>query len=319
MATLKDVSRRVGLSVTQVSRALNAHDDVSEATKARVRKAAEELGYVPNLSARKLKSGRSGIVSMIVPPRSETVEIELLMETVMGLSAEFSRRGLQFVLHVLSDGEDPAEAHGRMMRGGSIDGVVVTDPLRDDPRIACLEQLGAPFVVHGRDRIDAGYPFVDIDHWAIGRMLAEALLRRGCRRIALVDGPGDRPYSGLRRAGVEAALSAQNLALAETHVLPGPMTEARGRAAAGALAEADGVIAGNMMLAAGLRDGLGATPIAAHDDDLLRHQAGQIGGPLIRTRAPLSDAWTPLCDALAGAIRGKPASQTLLDVSLIED
>ncbi len=109
------LARHLSLSVTQVSRALNDHADVSRATKARVREGARELGYRPNLTARKLKSGRSGIVAMIVPGRSETVEIELLMESVMGLSAEFSRRGLQFVLHVLSDGR----TRPRPMRGWS--------------------------------------------------------------------------------------------------------------------------------------------------------------------------------------------------------
>ena len=49
MATLKDLSRHLGISVTQVSRALNGHDDVSEDTKKRVRKAAKQLNYVPNM------------------------------------------------------------------------------------------------------------------------------------------------------------------------------------------------------------------------------------------------------------------------------
>ncbi|WP_020043268.1 LacI family DNA-binding transcriptional regulator, partial [Salipiger mucosus] len=228
MATLKDLSRHLGLSVTQVSRALNDHGDVSKATKERVREAAQLLGYSPNLSARKLKSGRSGIVSMIVPPRSETVEVELLMETVMGLSAEFSRRSLQFVLHVLSEGEDAAEAHETMMRAGSIDGIVITDPQVDDLRIATMQRLEAPFIVHGRDRMEAAYPYVDIDHFALGRDLAEALLDRGCRRLALVDGPEDRLYAVQRRAGVEAALAARGLSLGAARVLPGLMTEQRG-------------------------------------------------------------------------------------------
>ncbi|MFZ5965174.1 LacI family DNA-binding transcriptional regulator [Thalassococcus sp. BH17M4-6] len=319
MATLKDISRAVGLSVTQVSRALNDHSDVSETTKERVRAAAKSLGYSPNLSARRLKSGQSGLVSMIVPPRSETVELELLMETVMGLSSEFSKRGLQFVLNVLADGEDPAEAHARMMGGRSVDGIVITDPQIDDPRIARLQAMDAPFIVHGRDRLEAEYPFVDIDHRGLGFALAEALLGRGCRSLALVDGPQDRPYVRLRREGVEAALAEQGLVLNPALVLPGVMTEQRGRAAAERLQHADGIIAGNMMLAAGLRAVLGPVPIGAHDDDILRYDAETVGGPLIRTRAPLSDAWSPLCAGLAAAIRAEPVTQTILNVDLISD
>ena len=55
--TLHDVAEKLGLSVTQTSRALNDRWDVAESTKARARAVAEELGYVPNLEARRLKTG----------------------------------------------------------------------------------------------------------------------------------------------------------------------------------------------------------------------------------------------------------------------
>lgn len=317
MATLKDLARHVNLSVTQVSRALNDHADVSRATKARVREGAREIGYRPNLTARKLKSGRSDIVAMIVPGRSETVEIELLMESVMGLSAEFSRRGLQFVLHVLSDVEDAAEAHARLVRGGSIDGIVVTDPVIDDPRIAVLTEAGTPFVVHGRDRPDAAYPFVDIDHRAVGAALARALVARGCRRIALVDGPADRPYAARRREGAAEVLEAAGLRLDPGRIRPGPMIAARGQAE-GAGLDADGVIAGNMMLATGLRAAMGPVPLAAHDDGIRQHAPETVGPPLVRTLAPLAEAWVPLCDGLSAAIAGR-ASQVILDHRLHEE
>lgn len=322
MATLKQIARHLGVSVTQVSRALNDHDDVSRATKERVWEAARELGYTPNLTARKLRSGRSGIVAMIVPARSETVEIELLMEAVMGLSAGFSRRDMQFVLRVLSDGEDAAEAHEKLLRGGSVDGVVVADPRVSDPRIAVLEASGTPFVVHGRDRLPAPYRFVDIDHREVGYRLAASLADRGCQRIALVDGPADRPYSVLRHDGFSAALTERGLTVDPALVVPGLMTEARGRDTGDALrAEGvDGVVAGNMMLAAGLRASLGPLPIAAHDDDLLRYGPDTVGAPLVRTLAPLSDAWPLLCDGLCAVIETRTATDgVVLGLNLISD
>ncbi len=66
MSTLKDIARHVNLSVTQVSRALNGHSDVSKATQERVQEAARALNYHPNVSARKLVAGRSGIVAQPV-------------------------------------------------------------------------------------------------------------------------------------------------------------------------------------------------------------------------------------------------------------
>jgi len=303
--TLKDVARHVGLSVTQVSRALNDHADVSAETKTRVRQGALEIGYRPNLAARTLKSGRSGSVAMIVPGRSETVEVELLMESVMGLSAEFSRRGLRFLLHVLGPGDDPVAALETLVHGGGIDGFVLTDPVLNDPRVASLTASGTPFVLHGRDRADAAYPFVDIDNRAVGHALASTLTTRGARGIALVGGPEDRPYTLFRREGIDAALATAGARLVAD--LPGPMTEARGRAAGGSLPPdgIDGVIAGNMMLAAGLRAALPDIPLAVHDDRLIAFDPARLSGPLMRTEAPLDAAWAPLCDALVQAIDGE--------------
>ena len=314
MPTLKDLARHLDLSVTQVSRALNDHSDVSRATKARVREGADEIGYRPNLVARTLRSGRSGIVAMVVPGRSETVEVELLMESVMGLSAEFSRRGLRFVLHVLGPGDDAVAAHETLVRGGGIDGIVLTDPVLDDPRIDRLSEMGTPFVVHGRDRIDPDYPFVDIDNRAVGHALGTALLGQGARTIALVGGPEDRPYTLFRRQGLDAALAASDARLVED--LPGPMTEARGLAVAAEFAgrKIDGVVAGNMMLATGLCAGLPGMPIAAHDDHLIAYSAEHLTGLTARTEAPLDAAWAPLCDALARAIEGE-TPQVLLPVT----
>ena len=62
MATLKDIARKLDLSITQVSRALNDHSDVNEETRLRVKEAARAMNYHPNVSARKLVSGRSGMV-----------------------------------------------------------------------------------------------------------------------------------------------------------------------------------------------------------------------------------------------------------------
>lgn len=316
MPTLKDLARHLDLSVTQVSRALNDHDDVSAATKDRVRVGAAEIGYRPNLAARTLKSGRSGIVAMVVPGRTETVEVELLMESVIGLSAAFSARGLRFVLHVMGPGDDPLAALETLVRSGGVDGLVVTDPLLEDPRIARLTRLKVPFVVHGRDRSDAPYAFVDIDNHAVGHALGRALVERGARRIALVGGPVDRPYGHFRRRGLDAALQGTGARVVTD--LPGPMTEARGRAVGGALVagDIDGIVCGNMMLAAGLSASAPDLLIAAHDDRLITCGPDRISAPLIRTQAPLADAWEPLCHALVQAIDGGNP-QVLLPVDLI--
>ena len=155
MATLKDVAWEVGLSVTQTSRALNDHSDVSEATRARVKQAARALQYRPNLSARKLVSGRSGMVGLVTPRTRDLATDSLFMEVVAGLSMEFSELEMQFVLHIAREDEPVIPVYQRLIGNGALDGFVLIHPTDDDPRAAFLTQAEIPFIVHGR--IGAGF------------------------------------------------------------------------------------------------------------------------------------------------------------------
>lgn len=324
LARLKDIGRSLGLSVTQVSRALGGHGDVSEATRRRVEAEAARLGYRPSAAGRALRSGRSGVVAMVVPHGLDPEAGDVLLEIVTGLSRAFARRDRQFVLHVLSEGEEALDAYGRLIEGGLIDGFVVIDPLVDDARVAYLERRGVPFAVHGRVEAAPRHPFFDIDNRAVGHALAAHLARLGHRRIALVDGPEGRPFARARRAGFDAALAEAGLRPDPRLVLNGPMTAPEGaRAAARLMAGAGGapppsaIALGNAMLARGVLDGLarlklsvpGDVSVAAHDDALPRFDAAAFAPPLTGTRAPLACAWPALAGALIGAIEGRPLAE----------
>ena len=103
MATLKDIARTLDLSITKVSRALNDHSDVSEETRLRVKDAARRMNYHPNASARKLVSGRSGMVGLVVPQHRNIGQDGTDLEVVAGLSTQFSGGGMQFVLHIMAE------------------------------------------------------------------------------------------------------------------------------------------------------------------------------------------------------------------------
>ena len=81
------IARALDLSITQVSRALNDHSDVSEDTRLRVKDAAQAMNYHPNASARKLVSGRSGMVGLVVPQHRDIGQDGIRLEVVAGLSA----------------------------------------------------------------------------------------------------------------------------------------------------------------------------------------------------------------------------------------
>lgn len=319
MATLKDIARSLDLSITQVSRALNDHSDVSEETRLRVKATARAMNYHPNVSARKLVSGRSGIVGLVVPQHRNIGQDGIFMEVVAGLSAQFSGRGMQFVLHIMAEQEPPLPVYQKLIGTALLDGFVLIDPMERDPRIDFLRRAGIAFVVHGRSGETIDYPYFDIENEQLAYDLTEYLLARGHRRIAFLNGIAGRSYVSRREAGYLRALGAAGTPhIPELH-LNGDMDEAQGltgtiRLFSGNAPRPTAIVCGNVRLARGAYQALAAlglsvpgdVSVVAHDDELPALRASAFFPALTVTKAPLRDSWEPLADCLAGAIAGKP-------------
>lgn len=333
MTTLRDLGRHLGLSVTQVSRALNNHDDVSEDTRERVREAARALGYQPNLSARRLVTGRSGMLGLVLPDIPREPEDSLFVQVVGTLSQHLARRGKQFVLHIADPQDDIVEVYRRLIGGGAIDGLVILDPELRDRRVAFLREAGVPFVIHGRIEAPHDYPFYDIDNRGVAERLTRMLTEAGHRRIAFLNGPRPRTYAASRRQGFQAALAAAGIEEEPGWHRFGPMTEGEGLLAGVALwgeggPRPTGVVCGSTRLAQGLLRALDAlglrvpeeVSVVVHDDELPGLRAGTLAPPLTATCSPLAEGWPHLARLLAAAVDGAPVEelQVVGEVEVVE-
>ena len=257
--------------MTQVSRAMNNHSDVSEATKESVPAAARERGYVANQTARSPVTGRSGLVSLIRPGGLAGPADVANLEIVSGLSKEFFQRDMQFVLHMMPPGEDVLPIYRKAAASGSFDGFVITDITPDDPRVALLEDMGVPFVVHGRVSTHARHPYFDIDNFGVARQQVKHLAELGHQRIAMLNGPSRNAFSQYRLQGYIAALGEAGLTYDPSLVVSGLMTEGNGMVLTARLFEnrpdrPTALICGNILLAKGAYAAFQAMEMRIPDD-----------------------------------------------------
>lgn len=201
--TLKDVAERAGVSRSAVSRTFTAGASVSPKTRAKVEKAANELGYAPNALASSLTTGRTKLIGLIVNNFHNPLILEVFDLFTRGLQD----RGLRPLLVNLTDATDPA-ASLRMLRQYSVDGVIVASSTLPSSFAKSFRTAGLP-VVHafGRHSIAPDVHVVGINNIACGRMAAEALVRRGYRRVAFLGGPRAASSTQDRLAGFRAALA----------------------------------------------------------------------------------------------------------------
>jgi LacI family transcriptional regulator len=321
MATLKDIARALDLSITQVSRALNDHSDVNEATRLKVKATARAMNYHPNASARKLVSGRSGMVGLVVPQHRNIGQDGIFLEVVAGLSAQFSGRGMQFVLHIMAEHEPAIPVYQKLIGKALLDGFVLIDPQDHDPRIDFLRKAGIAFVVHGRVGKTMDYPYFDIENHTLAYDLTHHLVTKGHRRIAFLNGMAGRSYVTVREQGYRRALQDAGIEDNPGLHLNGEMDEASGltgtiRLFSGPGPRPTAIVCGNVRLARGVYQALAAlglsvpgdVSVVAHDDELPGLRASAFFPALTVTKAPLRDSWKPLADCLAGAIEGQTLS-----------
>ncbi|MFM9371805.1 LacI family DNA-binding transcriptional regulator [Streptomyces sp. Da 82-17] len=148
--TIKDIARRAGVSESAVSFALNGRPGVSQGTRDRIHRVAEELGWQPNSAARALSGERAGCVGLVLARPAHTLGVEsFFLQLVSGVQEVLASRKVALLFQVVEDIDAECELHRRWWAEKRVDGVLVVDPRAHDPRPALLASLGLPAVVIG--------------------------------------------------------------------------------------------------------------------------------------------------------------------------
>ncbi|WDZ85465.1 LacI family DNA-binding transcriptional regulator [Micromonospora cathayae] len=288
---LKDVAEKAGVSVKTVSNVVNGYQHVRPTTRARVEQAIAELNYRPNLSARNLRKGRTGVIALAVPELDIPYFAELARHVVVA-AAELGWT-------VLIDQTDGGREQERVAATGIGDHLI--DGLIFSPLALTADELvgldGTPMVLLG-ERVDPGpADHVMIDNVAAAHEITSHLIGLGRRRIAAVGSQRDPEGASarLRLAGYRAALAAAGLGYDERLVAPAPAWHrADGAAAVRGLLESgvrfDAVFCFNDTLALGALRALhehglrvpGDVAVAGFDDI----EDGRFSIPTLSTIAP---------------------------------
>ncbi|MEU1511252.1 LacI family DNA-binding transcriptional regulator [Streptomyces sp. NPDC005811] len=252
--TLEAVAARAGVSRATVSRVVNGGDGVREPLVERVRRAVEELGYVPNQAARSLVTRRHGAVAVVIAePETRVFADPFFALQLRGISKELTAQDNQLVL-LLTEGRDDHTRVARYLAGGHVDGALVFSLHLDDPLPGLIRGAGLPTVFGGRPGWsdgEAGVAYVDSDNRGGAREAVRHLVGLGRTRIAHLTGPLDQTSAADRLDGYRDVMGAADPRL----VVESDFTPGGGERAMRALLErrpdVDAVFAANDLTASG--------------------------------------------------------------------
>jgi LacI family transcriptional regulator len=226
--TIKDIAKRVGLSVTTVSRALNDFDDVSAETKELIRRTAEEMGYVPNSLAQRFQKRKTDTIGLILPTFGPRFSDPYFSELLAGIGNKAANQGYDLLVSTRAPGDEELLAYRQMVQGNRVDGLVVVRTRQHDERIEYLRSVKFPFVAFGRVEGELDFPFVDEDGAYGMKLVADHLVNLGHKRIACIASPPELTFSQYRLDGLRSRLQELNTPLDSTLIRIGDLTQRSG-------------------------------------------------------------------------------------------
>ncbi|MEN8138111.1 MAG: LacI family DNA-binding transcriptional regulator [Bacteroidota bacterium] len=223
--TIKDLARKLNISVTTVSRALRNAPDINPKTKAAVIKLAEELDYEPNALAKSLVQRKTNIIGVIVPQ----LDMHFFSSVISGIQNEARRLGYNVLIAQSNEDYDMEVENVRSMMSSRLDGLIVSvsRKTKDFSHFDKILRRKTPLVMFDRVGKNIESSKIVFDDVNGAYEATEHLIDQGYKRIAYIGGPRHVEVSRLREKGYTEALEDNDIEVNPEYIVYGHFNGSR--------------------------------------------------------------------------------------------
>ena len=207
IATIKDVARLSGVSVSAVSKVLNNYEDIGEETRKRVQEAAEKLDYIPNQAARKLSSKHKKIIALILNEIKMERGVTMPLEILSGVSNYLDSTDYEFVFYGTTTKKQSEKSLKQFCAEHSISGLLIQGLKTTDPYYKELATFSLPTVAIDLKFDNDQIGTISIDNQSATSEVTERLLQAGYKKILFLNGTISDEVSQKREVGYRSQVS----------------------------------------------------------------------------------------------------------------
>lgn len=226
--TLEDIARMSGVSRSTVSRVINGDPNVKNQTRKKVQDIIQSINFQPNLAARGLAAGRTGVLGLVIPTGISSIFSDPYFPLlIQGVATACNALGYSVMLW-LAEPDYERKTINQILYNGIVDGIIISSMAMDEPLIEKLMESKRPFILIGRSRTIDHIHYVDVDNRAGAHLGVSHILRSGRRRVGIINGPLNTVVAAERYQGYQEALRERGVPLLPELVIEGEFSDMSG-------------------------------------------------------------------------------------------
>ena len=206
-ATLKQIAKELGVSVSTVSKALNDSPEISDPTKIRVQEYAKLKNYKPNVIGLNLKNRSTRTIGVIIP----NILNSFFAKVFKGIEKVADEKGYKVITCISNESLEKEISALEMLSNGTIDGFILSisqeaQKLHQFSHFKSIINEGTPIVMFDRTADEVNCDKVVVDDLDSAINATEHLIKTGCKKIALFSAINNLSVGKLRAEGYKKAL-----------------------------------------------------------------------------------------------------------------
>ncbi|MFX3622692.1 MAG: LacI family DNA-binding transcriptional regulator [Ectobacillus sp.] len=230
MATIKDIAKATGYSITTVSRALNGYSDVSEKTRQKIQQAAKELNYSPNALARSLVMQETKTIGLLVSSLTyKNSKSNFVFEMLCGINEYVGTTDFDIILFSTNSVKQHLKTYTQLCRERQVDGVILQGVKLNDPYLQEVINSDIPCVLIDIPVETSTVGYVTTNHKESAKEAVQYLIDLKHKHIAFINGYNTAYVSKLRLEGYKEALAERNIPFREEWVVDGEFSQETAR------------------------------------------------------------------------------------------
>jgi LacI family transcriptional regulator len=206
---LKKLAKELNLSPSTISRALKDSHQISKETKDRVKELAAKWGFQPNPFASSLRESKSKTIAVVIPE----VQNNFFAQAINGVEEVAKTKGYHILIYLTHEDQQRENEILKLLRNGRVDGIMisVSNTTTDIEQLEATRASGMPMVFFDREFDEVVVPRVISDDEEASFKATEVLVKKGCKKIALLTLSDNLSICKRRNSGYERALKKYQL------------------------------------------------------------------------------------------------------------